>query len=109
MAGAIGAEGLSQVDPSGPLRPCERVLPEHDVGLALADHLTSADECVERSGERDLDVGLAIVAGAAIGTLVFVITGNAAWIGLGAALGVSAAGVLGIVRKRREGNGAADT
>lgn len=47
-----------------------------------------------------LDVGLFIVAGAAIGTLLLAITGDALWLAIGPALGVLAAGLLGIQRGR---------
>jgi hypothetical protein len=48
------------------------------------------------------DVGTWIVFGAMGGTLVFAITGDALWIGIGAALGILLAGVSGLVRNRKD-------
>lgn len=49
---------------------------------------------------RGVDVGMAIVWGAVAGTLVFAITGNPSWIGLGAALGVVIGAVVEMRRRR---------
>ncbi len=47
------------------------------------------------------DVGTWIVFGAMAGTLLFAITGNAMWIGIGAAIGILLAGVAGLLRNRK--------
>lgn len=49
---------------------------------------------------RDINVGQYLVAGAAIGVIVFALTSAAVWIGIGAALGVFIAGVWGAIRRR---------
>lgn len=48
------------------------------------------------------DVGTWIVFGAMGGTLVFAITADATWIGIGAALGVLLGGVAGALRRRND-------
>ncbi len=45
----------------------------------------------------DHDVGRYIVFGAGLGTIVFAITRNAVWIGIGAAVGIFLAGVLSAI------------
>ena len=53
---------------------------------------------------RGIDVGQFLVAGAGFGAVVFAITGNALWIGIGTALGIFVAGILDVLR-----SGSSDT
>jgi hypothetical protein len=61
-----------------------------------------ADPKEPSSRDRGVDVGLFIVAGAAIGSVVFAITQNAGSIGLGAALGVVVGATWDAMRSRKE-------
>ena len=51
-----------------------------------------------KSRRKAVDIGLAIVYGAMGGLLVFAITGNAAWIGIGACVGILIAAVSNMMR-----------
>lgn len=48
-----------------------------------------------REGRRSLTLGLAIVFGAGLGTIVFAFTGEAIWIAIGPALGVVVGAAIG--------------
>lgn len=51
----------------------------------------------DRRRHEDVDIGQAIVFGALGGVLVFVITGNPAWIGIGACVGILVAALWNIM------------
>jgi hypothetical protein len=56
---------------------------------------TGTERESEREERRSLTLGLAIVFGAALGTVVFAFTGEPIWIAIGPALGVIIGAAIG--------------
>lgn len=52
-----------------------------------------------------VNLGLAIVAGAALGTLVFAITGDVMWVAIGPSLGVLVGSLMMASAQRRDRRG----
>ena len=56
------------------------------------------DQDRRRGRRTDIDVGRYLLFGAMAGTLVFAITQNAVWIGVGACVGILVAGIMSMAR-----------
>ena len=56
------------------------------------------DKHRSRDRRTEIDVGRYLLFGAMVGTLVFAITQNAVWIGLGACVGILIAGIESMAR-----------